>query len=426
MPTRMRLVLGLVVLSACSDGPCGLTRFEDAPEAGPGEVRHGFAVDATADVVASRDGVACLTCDAILYLDSALQEQRRVELDLARGGAGMIAISGDTTIVFDRDFGDEAENGEGEFRKPHFQLFALSASGDELWRNDLGEGEAWRGQVSSGGASGPGLAVPAIVAGPHTVIVYGRPLATAFDAATGQLRWETTAGPRDALAVDATGGLFAAGGSNPGSPPEATLRHLDAEGRPIWTTTWKPAEMPSFYDEIRFEDAAVTQGDELIVVGAFETATLDIGGHVLEAPTGPTGPNHANFVARLDSSGATKWAVAAGKKEYGQGYMTISKFAALEDGAAICGNYAGRGQFDLPDTGGGIRTFIARVDSDGTIAAYPINEDSVMCTGLAVTDNGSVIVVLANHSAGNRTIRVGSRTFESGSDTAYFVLNMSL
>lgn len=47
----------------------------------------------------------------------------------------------------------------------------LSATGHELWRDDLGTGDAWKGEFG-----------PNIVAGPASVVVYGASLASAFPA----------------------------------------------------------------------------------------------------------------------------------------------------------------------------------------------------------------------------------------------------
>lgn len=68
-----------------------------------------------------------------------------------------------------------------------------------------------------------------------------------------------------------------------------------------------------------------------------------------------------------------------------------------------------------------------RVDGNGAIAAYPISGDRVLCRGLAVTEDGSALVVLSSHSpVGDSAIRVGSRTLDGGSDSAYYVLNISM
>jgi len=416
----MRLVLGLILISACSSPPCDLTPLEDAPEAGPGEVRHGFAIadPRGISVIATTSGVACRTCGALIYLDSALHEQRRVDIDL--DGYGEIAASNDTTIVFDRYLGPDVET-----YRPHFQLSALSATGHKLWHDDFAEGEAWTALVPPFNPFRPHHAVPKVAAGPESVVVYGTPLASVFDAATGELRWETPADPADAIAVDVTGGLFLASATRL-AMPEATLRHLDPDGVTRWQTTWKTTQMPSRFPGVGFAGAASTADDGLIVAGGFNTATLDLGGHVLEGPTGdvgPFGPLSQNFVAALDRNGATQWAVAAGRTDQ-TGYVEIRQFAATSDGALICGYYLGTGQLGLPDSDGSSSVFVARVDSNGTITAYPISGDGVgSCEELAVADDGNAIVVV---SVGNGEIRGGSRTFDADPRGEFFVLNIPL
>src|SRR5260221_2804055 len=138
---RMRLALTVIVLSACTSSPCDLERLDDAPSAGPGELRHGFAVGEATGLAPTANGVVCLTCGIMVYLDGAMTAQRRV--DVAVAGAGTVAVGGDTTYVFDNDPGLDPDFGDDRYVPPHFQLVAVSASGDERWRNDLGDGEGW-------------------------------------------------------------------------------------------------------------------------------------------------------------------------------------------------------------------------------------------------------------------------------------------
>jgi len=424
----MRLVLASAVLSACTNAPCEPHTFDDAPAAGPGEVRHGFAVGNATDLVATPSGVACLSCDTIFYFDGALHEERHVGVDL--DGTGKIAVTSHAAIVFDQDYSPEYDTFDDSYRPPHFQLFALSGSGEELWRKDFADGEAWTGNFPPVGLNGPRQVTPSVVAGPDVVIVYGIPLASVFDAASGRLEWATLTQQGDALAADANTGLFHASGSVAGRPPQATLRHFGIDGGTAWTTTWSPVEPPLGFGEITFRGVARTANDGLVVAGDFTTPTLDLGGHVLQSPTGPVGPNGASFVAALDARGATLWAFAVGTAvgtNDRSGYVQIRKIAATRDGAMICGEYAGAGQLGLPDTDRSIRAFVARVDASGVITAYPIVGSSVSCQGLAVADDGGAIVMIqSNSSLGSTAIRVGSRTFDHGPDTTFYVLNISL
>jgi hypothetical protein len=419
----MRLILASVLLSACTNTPCALHRFDDAPAAGPGEVRHGFAFDNVVDLVATPSGVACLSCGTLFNFDGALHEERHVGVDL--DGTGKIAVTNHAAIVFDQDYSPEYDVFDDNYRPPHFQLFALSGSGDELWRKDFADGEAWTGNFPPVGLNGPQQVTPSVVAGPNVVIVYGIPLASVFDAASGRLMWATLTQRGDALAADANVGLFHASGSVAGRPSQATLRHFGFDGGTVWTTTWSPvAPMP--FGEITFAGAARTANDGLVVAGEFTTPTLDLGGHILQSPTGPVGPNSASFVAALDDRGATKWAFAVGTKDP-TGYVQTQKIAATRDGAVICGEYAGASQLGLPATDGRISAFVARVDASGAITAYPIAGSAVFCQGLDVADDGGAIVMIASGSdLGTTELRVGNRTFDHGPDTTYYVLNISL
>lgn len=166
----MRLALAVFVLSGCSDGPCDLIHLDDAPAAGAGEVRHGLALDEQTPVTAGASGVVCLPCDRIFYLDHALVKQRSVSVSLA--GSAALALSGDITFVVDSDLGTASDGTSGY---PHFRLFALSATGHELWHNDVYTDEGW------------GEAGPIVLAGPASVVVYGvrSSHASIFDSATG-------------------------------------------------------------------------------------------------------------------------------------------------------------------------------------------------------------------------------------------------
>jgi hypothetical protein len=51
----------------------------------------------------------------------------------------------------------------------------------------------------------------------------------------------------------------------------------------------------------------------------------------------------------------------------------------------------------------------------------------VSCQGLALADDGSAIVMIESNSGlGSTAIRVGSRTFDHGPDTTFYVLNIPL
>lgn len=419
----MRLVLLCLLLPACARGPCEPQRFEDDPTAGPGEVRHGFSLGALDDLVATSRGMACLSCGTLLYFDGALQEESSTSVELR--GRGRIGVTSEATIVLDEDYAPNSDFLEGTDRPPRFQMFAVPSSGDELWRNDFGDGEAWTGTSGPVGLNGPRRAVPDITTGPSVAIVHGRPLASVFDAERGGLMWTTTVQGGYALAADAGAGLFLAENSVDGAPAQATLRHLGASGMTIWTTTWNQAE-PRGFGDIIFRGAGRTANDDLVVAGDFTTPSLDIGGHVLLSPPGPIGPNGVSFVAALDGHGATRWVTQVGTRDYRHGYIQIRSAAVVGDGAMVCGEYAGDSQLGLPATDGSINLFVARVDASGVIAAYPILGNSAFCNGIIASGDGSAVVVLISASGVESTaIRVGSRTFDSGPEQNY-VLNLAL
>lgn len=415
----MRPVAALVVLSACTSPPCELDRLDDVPAAGPGEVRHGFVVGDLADLTATTTGVACLTCGVIYFFDGTLSQQRSISVHLA--GDGSLAVNGDTTYVLDRDFGLDPEVTGGDYRPPHFQLFALSETGHERWRNDLGDGEAWnRGHM------------PAIAAGPASVVIYGEPLASVFSAQDGQLTWTTPMAHGDALVPGAAGELLFAAGASVFGPatPQATLSHLTGDGR-LWTTTWNTTDAPSFGGgEISFVDAAPTADGGFVVTGEFDTATLDLGGQVLLAParnTVPFGIDRTAFVAALGGAGGTQWAIVLGKSD-AAGRLEVRRIAAAPDGVVICGDYSGAGQLGLPATDTTIDAFVARVDAGGAITAHAISGDGEqICERLAVgADGDATIVVQSFHEPGPGVLRVGSQTFDANLQDQSFILNMVL
>lgn len=389
------------------------------PAAAPGEVRHGLALGQEADLSATASGVACLTCGGIFYFDPALSEQRHVTVDLA--GSGELATGGNTTFVFDRDSGRDPgldpEASGGVAHPARYQLYALSPTGRELWRDDFGAGEAWQGAVG-----------PALLASPASVAIYGEALASAFDPATGAARWTAAIERGDALALDAAGGLFIAAGASLLGPatPEATLRHLDPGGAATWTVTWTTTDAPpAAGGDVAFTGAAPTTSGGLVVAGRFTTATLELGDLQLAALPLHGSIDGTRFVAALDASGAARWAVAIGTSD-ADGRVDPRRIAALGDAAVICGDYAGAGQLGLPATDATTDAFVARIDPGGAITAHAIAGDGDQaCEALAVASDGSATVTV--HSArgpGGSALRVGSQRFDDGPAKSFYVLNL--
>lgn len=434
---RWSLVLFSIVCGAC-DNPCEPGHLPDAPDAGPGEVRHGLSVVADGlDVAATSDGIACLGCGFVYYFDDALREQRRVGVGVA--GVGKLAVGDDHTYVLEMADGLDPDFGDDTFRLPNFQLFALSRDGDELWRNDLGDGEAWIGDFAPvndlGYLRSTPRTVPAgLVASPRGVVLHGAPLASMFDATQGRLLWTVVTGADGAGAVapDAFSGLFVVGhGQTASGAPQAVLRHLDGDGNTTWTTTWDTTLAPPLTQggEIVFTDATRAADGGLLVAGYFTTAALDAGGHTLQDPDHPSGGDFVNFVAALDVNGGTEWAVTAGHQSAAQ-YIDDLKIAAVSDGAVICGEYGGGGdQLGLPFSGGSIGAFVAHVTASGVNSAYSIGGMGAKhCLAIAAARDDSAIVTVETHPdfTGENEIRVGTRTFSAVGSNEFFVLNIAL
>jgi hypothetical protein len=406
--------LTAVTAAACTGPPCQLDRLDDRPDAAPGEVRHGFALAQDAGLSATATGIACLTCSGIYDFDPALTEQRHVAIDLH--GDGELATGGDTTFVLDRDTGLPADAGGGG-TPADYQLFALSATGRELWRDDLGGAMAWQG-----------LDGPDLLAGPHSAVIYDEAHASVFDPTTGVALGGAAFVAGDALTPDATGGLFiASGGSQLGpATPEATLRHVAPGGATTWTVTWTTTDTPpAVGGQVVFAAAAPATDGGAIVAGRFSTATLELGDLSLAALPLRGSVDGTRFVAALDAAGAVRWAAQAGKSDT-DGRLDIRRIAALGDGAVICGDYTGAGQLGLPATDATSDAFIARIDPDGTITAHAIAGDGDQtCRALAIAGDGSATVTV--HSArdpGGSALRVGSQIFDDGPEKSYYVLNL--
>jgi len=403
------LVPILAAASGCTGTPCQLDRLDDMPTAAPGEVRHGLALAQDAGLAATATGVACLTCGGIFYFDSALTEQRYVAAEL--DGSGELAMAGDTTLVFDRDPG-------GATGPAHDQLFALSAAGRELWRDDLGTGEPWQGAVG-----------PDLIAGPGGAVIYGETVASGFDPATGAARWMTAVQRGDALVADAVGGLFVASGASVLGPatPQATLRHIAVSGAADWTVTWTTtAAAPDGGGDVSFTAAAAAGDGGLVVAGWFTTATLELGDVQLSALPLHGAIDGTGFVAAIDGSGTVRWAVAAGTSD-ADGRIAPRRIAAQGDAAVLCGDHAGAAQLGLPATDATTDAFVARIAAGGDVTAHAIAGDGDQsCEALAVAADGSATVTI--HSArgpGGSVLRVGSQSFDDGPEKTFYVLNLA-
>ncbi|HEX3477237.1 MAG TPA: hypothetical protein VHT91_19580 [Kofleriaceae bacterium] len=432
---RWSLVLLPIVCGAC-DSPCEPNHLPDAPNAGPGELRHGLSiVTYQLDVAATSGSIACLSCGFVYYFDDALREQSRAAAGVT--GIGKLAVADGRTFVLDVADGLDPDFGDDTFRLPNFQLYALSREGDGLWRNDLGDGEAWTGDFAPVEQYGylrrtPTSLPVAIAANSLGVFLHGAPLASAFDAAQGRLLWTVPTGVDDkaAVAPDASVGLFVAGHEQTASgAPQAVLRHLDSEGSTTWTATWGTTLPPPLTQgrDIAFTDATRSADSGLLVAGYFTTATLDAGGHTLQDPDNPASGATVNFVAALDANGATRWAYTVGHQIVNQ-YIRGLKIAAVGDGAVICGEYGGLGdQLGLAFSGGSVGAFVAHVTASGVISAYSIGGlGAKSCQAIAAAPDGSAIVTVQTIPDLANEIRIGTRTFAAAASSEFFLLNIAL
>ena len=434
---RWSLVLFAILCGAC-DSPCEPGHLPEAPDAGPGEARHGLSVVAPQlDVAATSGVVACLGCGFVFYFDDTLHEQRRVGVGVS--GTSQLAVDHDLTYVLDIDYGQNPFFGDGTYRPPNFQLFALSGDGDELWRNDLGDGEAWTGQFAPLNDIGYIASVPTMIpvhiaASSFGAVVHGAPLASVFEPTRGELLWTiaTDVDGTGVVAPDAPYGLFVAEpGQTASGVAQAVLRHLDGDGNPTWMVTWSTTLPPPLTQggEIVFTNATRSADGGLLVTGYFTTATLDAGGQTLQGLDSSSGEDFVNFVAALDSHGATQWASTVGHK-IGAEYVDDLKLAAVGDGAVICGEYGGGGdQLGLPLSGGSVGAFVAHVTANGVVSAYSIGGmGSKRCQAIAGAADGSAIVTVQTTSdvTGVNEIQVGSRTFTAVSPYEFFLLNIAL
>ena len=232
-----RFAACLLAVTACaSSPPCQLVRFDDAPDAASGEVRHALAFGQFADVTSAPDGVACLSCGTVFHLDAALRERRQLGVDVVNGSA--IAVSGAATYVFNRELGVSPDSNFDAYSRPaDLTLSAMDASGRQRWHDDFGDGEAWTAPATE---VFDYVVVPEIFATSKTVVIHGEPLASVFRPGDGELQWTTVVGHGAAVAPDASDGLLVATGGSATSPAaaQATLRHLTTGGAVDWTATW--------------------------------------------------------------------------------------------------------------------------------------------------------------------------------------------
>lgn len=432
VPGATRSAVCLLAVTACaSSPPCQLVRFDDAPGAAPGEVRHAVAFGQYADVTAAPDGVACLSCSTVFYFDAALREQRQLGVDVVDGSA--IAVSGDATYVFNRDLGVSPDSNYDAYSRPaDVTLSAMDASGHQRWHEDFGDGEAWTSPATD---VFDYVVVPEIFATSKTVVIYGEPLASVFRPSNGELQWRAVVGADAAVAPDASDGLLVATGGSSSSVAavQATLRHLRTGGAVDWTATWTAAGDPAMPAEfVAFHAGAPTPDGGFAVAGSFHATTLDLGNQIALSLREP-GPFAlpAAFVAVIDGHGVTQWAAVLGDASLDDGFgggLHPARIAATGDGVVICGSYSGPNQLGLPANQiQNTDAFVARIDRSGAITAYPITGvANQTCRSLQLAADGSATVAVYSANRESSAITVAGRTFDSGSQFSYYILNLGL
>jgi hypothetical protein len=401
--------LALVFSSACTS-PCEPEGLLSAPGGGP--LRYAVAFGAGAAMNGGGVGATCVACDEVFQLDSALAVRRRITVDF--NGIPTVAVAGDTTVVFANDGGQEEDPGDDTIveRPPHSELFAVDASGKELWRNDLGTGE----QFTRGFRRN-------VVAGAHTVVAIGGRRAEVYDAMTGAFRFATLARSEKAIAVDADGGVFVAtGGSLFDATNDVTLRRYDASGVETWTRTWVAHTQTGQTAHASIAAAATTTDGGFVVLGEFQGAMLNTGDR--DVPGGD--PRYTLFVASLDGDGATRWVVPFGAIDN----ASLEDIAASGDAVLIGGTYHGNGNsLGLPQTPfEDDESFVSRIEPDGTVTTHVIGGPGYQAVdALVAGDDGSAIVniFVAKADADRIVVQVGDTALDA-EDQASLVLAIEI
>ena len=361
-------------------------------------MQHALIFDDHPEIAVMPDSTACAVCDAILFFDGDLDEQRRTTFDEAwPGQLGLtLAASGDALYGLQTKRGDEPPE---EFEdEPPFRrtLLARTPDGGARWELELGPSET----------------PLSVAAGPEGSYVFqnprqnlGSPSAiTAFDV-TGGSRWSRAA-EFDVLAPDGAGGVvLATGGFDLSTGPvEAQLERLDASGTSTWIRRWQAAGKM-----LHIEAVAAGPGGTLAVVGSAEGSPLDLGEATIDI-----GP-HSSFVALLEPDGTTRWAFAVGPTDL---YDSLQVLRVATDGDKIIltGEYnRSSGNLGL-GAAWEMDGFLAVIDAGGVVRATALGGPGGQGVyDLQLRSDGVALlhVISSFGDAGVEQLQIGSYVFEA-------------
>lgn len=279
-----RFTVAWLLLGACTssssnenDEDCELMIMAPCPECGPGEVTGGVGFALSASHARTSNGeTIVLACGRATYLDASYNVLRELAIDVPRSSKIVADLSSDDLYIL------EVDSSYPEF-PPGVAVRAVAADGSTRWRAELPTGDLT-----------DLIAIPGGVA----VIDFQDRAGAVFDRDGAELPVPGVVG-----VPDSTGGMIGVTTmSVADGPSSATLTAVDAAGAVRWTRTWQ-APSPGFPGWLEVKPYPVESGD-VVVAGGFTGTMFDLGGTTL---TGMANAQTA-FVARLDPTGATRWA----------------------------------------------------------------------------------------------------------------------
>jgi hypothetical protein len=397
----MRWWLLVWVVGACSPDPCEPERLGSCSDCGPGQIRHGvrFGGYGWLDTHATTGGgVACEACDVIYTFDRRGNEVRAVAIenvvDIAVASSGEMYALTQFTPPYDIEFEERPAS--------DWSLVALDDMGAERWRVALE-------------TTTISFYIKAAPEGPYAVkgSEFGGML-TAFDP-NGVPRWSREL--TDGFEPDGHGGVFVfkhVFEPHVASAQPAITLIDGVTGAERWNRTFTVYNDNLVYNAAMFVTAAnTTPAGELVVGGAFEGISIDLGGRVLTTTMRMDG-----FVAAFDASGATRFAHTTG--------LGINAVAAVGDAVAIAGRYE-REVGVLPPAGYEPDGYLALFDQAGAIRVHHVGGDSIRPLRLDDAGDGSVwaSVYAQATDPDERELVLGSRRYGHASGGHTYLLNVT-
>lgn len=297
-----------VLAAACSSEPCDDgALFSPCPDCGPGEVRAGVATHESRSRAEVRPGggIARVSCDTrLIRHDAAFAVDGEVGLYVQGSPALQAVGADDSVLVVDRALDDLDTD----------DLVAVATSGTEMWRIPTGADKVWLAPAGDA-VIAFGRASEALVFGDFTVQGL---FAVAVGAADGQARWAWSspqgvdasiwaAGAADGsvVVVGVFDGALELGGTtaplNAGGPT-GFVGLLDASGAGVWSRQLIGPAQSAAVTVARGGDGSIA------IVGHYSGGSLDLDSVVLR----PEAELSDQFVAVLEPTGATRWAVNLG------------------------------------------------------------------------------------------------------------------